>query len=130
MRALIRSAILGDPTLAGLGVVSAGVLAGDVDTPQVKPWLNLRWSITSPGLAHVTRRGLVIWVHDQPGDYEARIDPIIRQLKVVLTALEGVAHPYGYLTTVEWTGDSEDLVDDGHGTITRTTSFSLVGSGQ
>jgi hypothetical protein len=127
MRALIRNAIATDPTLMGLGVALSNVLSGDVDTPQGRPFINLRWGTTSEGLAHVTRRNLTIWVHDRPGDYDAKIDPIIRRLRVILPGLEGVAHPYG---SVEWAGDSEDLVDDGHGTIARTTSYSLVGSGQ
>lgn len=130
MRALIRSTITGDATITGLGVVAAAVLAGDVDTPGLRPWINLRWSITREGLAQVTRRDLVIWVHDKPGDYDTKIDPIIRRLRIILPALEGVPHPYGHLTAVEWVGDSEDLVDDGHGTITRTTSYSIVGTGQ
>lgn len=130
MRALIRSTITGDATLVGLGVVAAGVLSGDVDTPESRPFLNLRWSTTRPGLDVVTRRDLVIWVHDQPSDYESKIDPIIRRLRTLLPSLAGVVHPYGHLTAVEWTGDSEDLTDDGHGTITRTTSYSIVGTGQ
>lgn len=130
MRSLIRSTILADASLVSLGVVSAGVLAGDVDTPQSRPFLNLRWSGTTPGLDTVVKRDLVIWVHDQPGDYEAKVDPIIRRLRTLLPSLAGVVHPYGYLTVVEWNGDSEDLVDDGHGTIARTTTFTIVGSGQ
>lgn len=130
MRALVRSAIIADATLIGLGVVPSGVLAGDVDTPQARPFLNLRWGVTTPGLSVVNSRSLVIWVHDRPGDFTVRIDPIILRLRSVLDSLVGVSNGLGHVVAVEWTGDSEDLVDDGHGTITRTASFNLVGSGQ
>lgn len=129
MRILIRQAIANDATIASLGVVPEMVQAGDMDTPSGRPFINLRWSVTTPGLATVDYRDLTVWVHDEPGDYD-RIDRIIRRIRSILADKVGVAHSYGYLVVVEWNGDSEDLVDDGHGTITRTTSFRIVGSGQ
>lgn len=129
MRALVRSAIIADATLVSFGVVEAGVLAGDVDTPKSRPFINLRWGVTTPGLDRVQVRTLEIWVHDKPNDY-TRIDEIIIRLRVVLGSLIGSSNGSGHVVGVEWTGDSPDLVDDGHDTITRTASFSLVGSGQ
>ena|SRR5688500_5943102 len=129
MRALVRLALIQDPTLITLGVVPEGVFAGDVDTPDQRPFLQLRWSNTTPGVDVVSRRDLVIWVHDNAGDYE-RIDSVIRRIKTIMSQLVGVPHAAGYLMVCEWTGDSADLTDDGHGTITRTTSFSIVGTGQ
>lgn len=130
MRALIRNAIVSDPTLESLGVVASGVLSGDMDTPAERPFLNLRWGQVNPGMDVVNISNLVIWVHDSPGDYEARINLILLRLREVITDLVGVQHTTGWLTAAEWSGDSGDLFDDGHGTITRTTSFTLVGSGQ
>lgn len=129
MRVLIRSTIIGDSTLNGLGIDGDNSFAVDVDTPQDRPFLQLRWGSNGVGLDTVTRRNLTIWVHDQPGDY-GRIDSIILRLRSLLVALEGQSTGSGYVVAVEWTGDSEDLTDDGHKTITRNTSFSLVGSGQ
>jgi len=129
MRALIRTSLTTDPELLALGVVPDGVFSGDVDTPKQRPFLQLRWSTTTPGLAAVSRRILVIWIHDLPGDY-ARVDAIIRRIRVILGALAGQPHPAGHVVACEWTGDSEDLTDPAHGTITRTTSYSLVGTGQ
>lgn len=130
MRELVFSAIVDDGDLSALGIVDAGAFAVDVDTPQQRPFIQLRWGRNDPGLDVVTRRNLVIWVHDKPGDYTAHIDPIIRRLRTLLAGLEGMSNGLGHVVAVEWTGDSEDLSDDGHRTITRTTSFQLVGSGQ
>lgn len=129
MRALVRFALVNDATLQSLGFVAEGILAGDIDTPEQRPFIQLRWSTTTPGLDVVSRRNLVVWVHDTPGDYD-RIDRSIRRIRQVLTGLVGAQHDFGHLMVCEWTGDSEDLADDGHGTITRTTSFSIVGTGQ
>jgi hypothetical protein len=64
-----------------------------------------------------------------PNDY-TRIDKIIQQIKVVMLALEAEqsALTDGWLVVVEWVGDSDDLADDGHRTITRNTSYRIVGS--
>lgn len=128
MRTVVRQALVNDATLASYGVVAAGVLAGDVDTPSARPFINLRWGETTPGLSTVDNRVVSIWVHDRPGDY-TRIDNIIRRIKQVLIALEGTQHTTGWIVAVEWVTDSDDLTDDGHGTITRTTTHTLVASG-
>lgn len=129
MRALVMQAIVTDVTLNGLGIVDANSFAVDVDTPPTRPFLQVRWGRNNVGLDIVSRRDLTIWVHDEPGDY-GRIDSIILRLRALLPVLEGSSNGLGHLMAAEWTGDSEDLTDDGHGTIARTTSFSLVGSGQ
>jgi hypothetical protein len=100
-----------------------------MDTPQGRPFLQLRWGRTDPGLDVVTRRNLVVWVHDEPGDF-TRIDDIVLRLRPLIVGLIGLANGLGHVVGVEWTGDSEDLADDGHRTIARWASFVLVGSGQ
>jgi hypothetical protein len=130
MRELIRSTIIADATLISLGITGPDSFAVDVDTPAERPFLQLRWGQNNIGLDVVTRRNLVIWVHDEPGDYSVKIDPILFRLRALLPTLEGMNNGLGHVVAVEWTGDSEDLADDGHQTITRNTSFSLVGSGQ
>lgn len=129
MRALIRSAIIGDATMNGLGITGPSAFAVDVDTPQMRPFLQLRWGVNNPGLDTVTRRFLVVWCHDKPGDY-FRIDQMVFRLRNLLPTLVGTSDSSGSVVGIEWTGDSEDLTDDGHGTIARTASFTVVGSGQ
>lgn len=129
MRAFIMQAIVTDVALNALGIVDDSSFAVDVDTPEQRPFLQARWGRNNVGLDTVTRRDITIWVHDSPGDY-GRIDSIILRLRALLPTLEGQDNGLGHLVAAEWTGDSEDLTDDGHGTIARTTSFSLVGSGQ
>ena len=129
MRTLIYQAIIGDSALNGFGITGPSAFAVDVDTPGARPFLQLRWGRNSEGLDVSTRRDLVIWVHDEPGDY-TRIDAIIFRLRSLIPSLVPSTDANGWLQGVEWTGDSEDLIDDGHRTIARNTGFTLVGSGQ
>lgn len=129
MRELVYAAVTQDATIIAAGVVPDGVIATDVDTPQERPFIQIRWGRNDTGLDVITRRQVTIWVHDEPGDY-ARIDLIILRLRQLLPSLVGMSNGLGHVVGVEWTGDSEDLADDGHRTITRWASFSLVGSGQ
>lgn len=124
-------ALINDPTLNGLGIDDDNAFAVDVDTPELRPFLQLRWGRNDSALSktQIGRRTLALWVHDQPGDY-GRIDSIILRLRTLLPTLVGQTNGLGYLIAVEWTGDSEDLADDGHRTITRHADFVLVGSGQ
>lgn len=129
MRALVRQAILADSEIVSEGITGPNLFAVDVDTPEGRPFMQLRWGANNEGLDVVTQRFLVVWVHDMPGDYD-RIDRIILRLRTVLPALAGTTNGTQSILAVEWTGDSEDLSDDGHRTIARTASFTLVGSGQ
>lgn len=129
MRAVIRTAIVEDATLQSLGVVASGVLTGDVDTPEPRPFLNLKWGATNPapygGAAQ--RTVLAIWVHDVPNDYD-RIDSICRRLRVLMPSLLGLPDVSDYVSQVEWNGDGGDLRDDGHRTITRVSNYTINGS--
>lgn len=129
MRAIIFQAIINDVSLNAQGITDDSSFAVDVDTPSNRPFLQLRWGRNDEGLDVATRRNLVVWVHDEPGDY-SRIDTIIKRLRVLFPSLVPTVYAGGALMGVEWAGDSEDLTDDGHKTIARNTSFVLVGSGQ
>jgi hypothetical protein len=129
MRAVIRTAVIGDATLQSLGVVASGVLTGDVDTPEPRPFLNLKWGPTNPAPfgAAAQRTVLAVWVHDEPNDYD-RIDAICRRLRVLLPSLLGLVDLFDYVSQIEWTGDGGDLKDDGHRTITRVSNYIINGS--
>lgn len=129
MRTLIYQAIINDPTMNGFGITGPTSFSVDVDTPITRPFLQLRWGVNAIGLDVSTQRSLVIWVHDQPGDY-TRIDSIILRLRALISSLVPSRDTQGWLQGAVWEGDSEDLTDVGHGTIARNTSFTLVGSGQ
>lgn len=133
MRSVIWSALAGDEGLTSLGVVPGGILAGDVDTPTQRPFIQLRWldgqrGVGVPGASH-DRRILSVWVHDTPNDY-TRVDQVISRVKKVFYDVVAQAdNGGGFVSQIDWFGDSDDLVDDGHGTICRNSTFYVVASG-
>lgn len=142
MRTLIAQAIANDAALQSMGLVPAAVLTGDVDTPQERPFVNLKWGTSNPGLRKTTAANnlVTVWVHDTPNDY-SRIGAMLTRIKALLQAIEA-AHwqetsPWdannpsavssqGWLYDVRWQTDSTDLVDEGHGTITRNAVYAAM----
>lgn len=128
MRAAIRGGIIGDSTLVDLGVIPEGVLSGDVDTPQARPFLNLKWGTVTPALGGVVfQTTLDIWVHDKPNDYD-RINEIIDRLRVLLPSLIAMTSGTDYVSQMAWTGDGPDLKDDGHRSIAKVSSYTINSS--
>jgi len=75
------------------------------------------------GVAH--RQNAQIWAHGEPGSY-VPIDAVLADVRLALSGV--VAIPGGI--RAEWAGDSEDLPDDGMGTIARYSSYVLIGTDQ
>ena len=129
-KAAVYSLLANDAQLQSLGLASTAVyLAGTTDTPPERPFVALSWGNEQRGLSWDAKNGpreLTIWVHDIPGDYE-RIDAIISRIRTLLTTSLHVVGLDGYtLTQADWTGNSGDLQDDGHGTFVRTVGFTVV----
>ncbi len=125
MRALIRTTLVEDAVLASLGLVDEAIVSGDADSIKERPFINLRFGDDNPGMGPVTRRGLVVWVHDEPDDY-TRIDAIHKRIRALLENLIGDTG-VGYVAQVHWITDSSDLSDTDRGTILRTGTYQIVG---
>lgn len=136
LRSFIFSLITADPILNGLGFTEQNTFTShDEDTPQARPFIILRWGSTNVGLndwdtgVGSNLRQLVVWVHDDPGDY-VRIDQALDRVRTVLTLVRGTytGTTGKYIGQATWNGDSDDLKDDIVGTITRNSSFTFIGS--
>lgn len=136
MRADIRLALLGDTQIAGIlsadgtqEPVIVSPAGGDGDFLLPTPHLILRMGVREKGVGHVFRRELTVWAHDRSGDYSI-IDALLNRCRVVLGAIASHSMIDGnWITCIEWTGDSEDGYDDGPGTITRNSTYIIIGSG-
>jgi hypothetical protein len=128
MRAYIAGLIVADAQLIALGINVDSLISGDIDSPSARPFMVLRWGATVPGLSVVNKRLLTAWTHHDPGNASV-IDAINLRLRTVLEAVAGVQTETGWITEVKWTGESDDLPDDGNDTITRQSNFTLVASG-
>lgn len=129
MRVIVRNAIINDATLVSLGVTPEATLAGDVDTPAGRPFLNLKWGAESPSFRnHLTvQTTLVVWVHHTPWDYDP-INKILSRLRILLPSIEGVTMPDGSeVQVINWQGNGPDLQDDGHRTIVKVGNYQVIG---
>lgn len=128
MRVVVRNLILEDPALVAEIPADRWFGSGSVPDTPPRPFAEIRFGGTFPGMAHITRRRLEVWIHDDEGDY-GRIDKIIGLLKKVLDGAEHVQGEDSELIRASWVGDSTDLYDDGYRTNTKSTGFDVVGTG-
>lgn len=130
MRTIVRSAIISDSVLLSYGVTPEATLAGNVDTPGGRPFLNLKWGEVLPSVVRAAPVvvTLAIWVHHRPWDYEP-IDRILVRLRNLLPTLEGATDaPGNRIQCIDWTSDSGDLQDDFHRTVVKVANFRVVGT--
>jgi hypothetical protein len=131
IRSYLAQSLRDSAALASLGLVDAGVLAGDADTVRERPFIQFRWQPTNRGMSKVAdgpvRRSLNLWFHDEPNDY-TRIDDMILAVRSLWFDLQGVDHGGGIIILAEWQGDSQDFSDTGMETIARFSTYRIVGT--
>jgi hypothetical protein len=113
-----------DDVISGIMPVTNIHAAGSLNSiPRVKPFVIINHAPSFRSNVRTQVGGLVISVHDDPGDY-GRIDSILNRIRELFNdAIPGQPGS----TVVEWLNDSTDLADDGYGTIMRQSSFRTVG---
>lgn len=137
MRAIIYNLVkeaLEDLWLPVLGadwedsIGSAGSFRED-DLPS-RPFAVIHMGVQNPGMAHIKDRNMVIWIHDEGGDY-GRIDEALHAVYGRLDGAEHVSDSGGSaeLIRAHWTATSGDLIDPGFRTITKNSSYRLIGTG-
>lgn len=128
MRAYIGRVVHQDAQINALGITKASYFSGNADTPSVRPYVVARWGNTAKGMDVSNQRTVTFWVHDTGNDY-TKIDAIIARIRALMLVQWGVRTESGWITGVDWSGDSEDLADDVTRTIIRNTSYLVTGSG-
>lgn len=129
MRAIVRTKIINDAFLQALGVTPEATIAGDVDTPEGRPFLNLKWGQDDPSYIGTltVRTPLAVWVHHTPTDFDP-INKILTRLRILLPSIEGVVSPDGSeVQVITWKGNGPDLQDNGHRTIVKVGNYEVIG---
>lgn len=120
-----RLTVPGNPLLALVPSESIHASGSMVGAPKNKPFIIVRMGQITRSLPEDGYlKSMTVWVHDEPGGYK-RID---EALELIRAQLEGPVAEVGAISC-DWTGDSTDLADDGYGTITRNSSYTLAGVG-
>jgi hypothetical protein len=124
IRETVYSLLSTDPVLASLTFTEVWNVEA-VDNPdRHKPFLVTAWAEGRPVFGESLYRDLVVWAHDDGGDF-TRIDAALERVRILLVDL---VHEGG-ISQVSYTGSSPDLYDDGFRTITRNYGFRINGSG-
>lgn len=128
-RAAVQSLLVGDlepeGKLALLGFQKA-YASNSVDTPAEHKFIIVRWEETNPQFGDRGPQRMTVWAHTRDHDY-SDIDSALERVKLLVTRSVHLVGGDGWvLTQADWRGDSQDLVDDGFGTLTRNSSFDVV----
>lgn len=101
--------------------------SNSVDSPREQCFIVLHWETTTAAFGSRGTTTLYVWVHDRERDYTRRIDPALTWVRETLTESFHVLGADGVtLTCATWNGESDDLFDDGYGTIARYAQFTIV----
>lgn len=131
MRDLFRSMIINEPSLTALIPAERWKGSGSVTEENVpeRMFAVIRYGIENIGMADLKRCLVTIWVHDQQGTYED-INKVLSALYGRLDHVAGQQDGSGNeITSCEWQSNSGDLYDTGFRTITRNTTFEIIGKG-
>lgn len=139
LRELVAVTLNGNGELKVLGLPDNAVFQADtVDTPQMRPFLVIRWLRETPGIGPVSRRPFELLGYDTPGDFN-RIDRILFKSDQILTNLPSTEIEGGWLARIESSsntnmrnaglGRGDDLWDEGYKAIVRPWTLRAIASG-
>jgi hypothetical protein len=139
VRELVFAMVADDPYLGTLGLNTATVYAnGAPDSPQERFFAVIRWGPETPGVpgqrgaGRVTERSCSLWVYDKQPDY-ANINLALKRWVVLLDTLEpvrtGTATGDGWVTEAYWESDGDDGYDDVYEAYYRSSTYTIVASG-
>lgn len=130
IRSIVYQELVGDLGLHHLGInEDSAWLNSAAPSTLVLPSIVLSWSQVTPGIGEVTRRELLLYAHDQPGDYDNIVAILARAKEVILALGPTNKDDTSCVVATQWLGDSQDLSDDAYGSIMKYSTFTIVGSG-
>jgi hypothetical protein len=130
MRSIIRGILIADSDLTDIIPANRWFASGSIDddnTPAT-PFAVIRFGLVNRGMAHVQRGSVTIWIHDGRGSY-SNIDAAMRLITGILDGREHVSDGDSELIKATWQDTSGDLFDNGYRTLTKTTTYEIVGTG-
>lgn len=139
LRALVFSLVADDPELNSLGYSAAnGYSSHSPDSPPGDVFWVLHWGPeivgvpAARGRAKVTEREVSLWAYDRQPNFD-RINVVLKRWQALLDALEamktGDGANDGWVTATTWQGDSDDGFDDVYNAQLRSSSYTIVASG-
>jgi hypothetical protein len=145
VRELIYGLVSTDPELAAIGISQETTFAnGAPDSPPPAPgkmWCVLNWGPENVTLARpsengrsrrISERDVSLWVYSRDDDFGG-INNAIKRWCALMDGLEAKATgsgPYdGWVATTTWQGDSADGWDDVYAANLRSSTYTIIASG-
>lgn len=139
VRELVFALNATDPEMATLGLNVDTMYANEApDSPRERFWAVLRWGLETVGVPaqrgrdRVTARECSLWVYDKERDF-TKINQAIRRWCAIMDALEatktGDGPNDGWITQCQWESDGDDGWDDVYEAIYRSSTYTIVASG-
>jgi len=126
MRSTIRAALIADVTLTNLIPAVRWIDSSAMeDSPPTSPFAVLRYGEVTRQISGASFGSVRIWIHDRPGSY-AKIEQIQRRIRTVLEATPATS--INGLIEIKWEGDGEDLSDPAYRTVSKVSTFKIVGT--
>ena len=132
-RETIATLLLESTALREAGLPEGAVFQADTfESPEVRPFIAIRWLDEEPGLAHVTRRPFSLWGYDKMGDF-SRIEKIIYVASQELGSVEQIKTISGWLNRIETSGvglgRGADMADLGLDAMVEPYNLRAIASG-
>jgi hypothetical protein len=139
VRAFVYSLVANDIELNQLGYSGDNGYSGwSPESPPGDLFWVLRWGQESAGVAgargrgKVTARTVALWAYDRQENFD-RINACLKRWQDLLDALEatrtGGGSTDGWVTSTAWEGDSDDAFDDIYNAQVRSSSYTIIASG-
>lgn len=139
VRELVFSLTNNDPELNALGLNFNTVYAnGAPDSPKERFWAVIHWGPETSGApgqrgrGRVTERECALWVYNKDWEY-APINAALKRWCALMDAIEamrtGDETNDGWITQCDWNGDSDDSYDDVYEAYFRSSTYTIVASG-
>lgn len=124
-RASVISLLEGDGILSELGF-STFLPTNAVDTPPETRFGVVSWGISNPAYGTTEVTELAVWLHDQENSYSKIRSGLKRVRDILLDANNVLGEDGSVFVTATYRGESNDLRDDGYGTVTRHVDFGVL----
>jgi len=139
VREYVFGLVAADAELNALGYSAANGYATEApDSPPGGQFWVLRWGVegigvpSARGRGKVTSRDVTLWAYDRQQTFD-RVNLMLKRWQALLDALEAVRTGSGpndgWITATSWLGDSEDGFDDVYNALLRSSSYTIVASG-
>jgi len=115
--------------LGAIGLKRENIYLTGIDSPHGEVFLIIKFGEMTRGMGPVNRSNVTVWAYDKDRDYQ-RIDQMLKRIRVLFEAVEATQTDTGWITTIRWTGDSEDLFDDVYRASARNSAYQMTDSGR